>query len=459
MINIAFASLIILAGTSHAQLVTPTAAGRAWSGPVVGTISNAGLDAVNGLGRVSLSRLAMPDADGAIPAFKTPTVLAPLIAELVQIGHSPETFAAHPTAAQLAILAFAAKSAEDKMSARAAALAKDAASGVKRSNATALLTSAAEVREMAVYLDSVSEKNFAAAEQAIQTYHTAHVEAVRAFLEDLPSKMAAGQFDGKTLLLRDDEGDGWRTADGAPDEIFATPGAALAARVDEVVRMPAGPWSVAEAALLTDALAAAVAKGQVSDSAWIDEMSRRLTAAKERGEVAAVAGMLGRAAANLKKNGRLNGAQINAIEKYYSDSILRHDIRLDARILATIQTGGAGLPGWPTFQAARTAFIARMDALARRAGIGWVVAVVSVPFLVSPELSRWGLAAFVAAWMSPVGVFIWALWQRDTQNFHWKWDYLGSLMDRYFRKNDSSVKDSSVPEGPKNESVTGSFYH
>lgn len=443
MIKNTFVALVLLAGASRAQLVTPGAAAtRAWSGPVAGAVSAAGLDAVNGLGSVSLSRLSAPDAGGTILMLKTPALLGPMTATLIRAGHTPESFAARPTAEKLSILASAAKLAETDLAEQAAFLAQGAADGVKRSNAEGLSKSVVKARALDVYLDAAAKEKLAAAEKAVNAYQAIRSEAVRAFLEDLPKKMTSGEFDGKTWLKRVPYEGTWRTADSAPDEIFVKPEGALAARVKAVQRMPAGPWSVAEADILSDALTVAVEKRLVSDPSWIEEMSRRLTAAKKRGAAAAAAGTLGRAAASFDRSGRLNGKQIMAIEKYYAGAVESSSAfeldsqRVRARVLAGVQTGGAGLPGWPAVQAAKRAFVDRMQKLAIRAGAVWGILmsamIAASSFDVLKVFGGWGAAAFVLAMMSPIFVFCWAIWQRDAHTGGSP-SFLGEMMRRYFK--------------------------
>lgn len=443
MVKLPLLALVLSAAAAHAQVLAPSAGARAWSGPVAGAVSAAGLDRVAELGTVSLPRLATPGADGRIPLISSPELLNPIAAALAAAGRTPEAFAAMPSSEKLKVLAEAARTAEAGLAARAADLAEQTRSGVKKSRARGLDASAAEARALSAYLDEAAATRLAEAEKALAEFKAAREEAVRSFLEDLPAKIAAGAFEGGSLLARD-ESDGapaWRTADGAPDETFDSPQAALDARMAALDRMPPGPWTVAEAGLLTDALRFYRRAGVLADEAWFDGALARLSAAREKGEAASRAGKLGRAAAGYDA-GRMNGAEIGAVEKFYERAAEYRPfdagsdaVRIQARVLATIHTGGAGLPGWEDLRLAKREFVSRMNRLAIYAGLGWIA--LMIPTAIASSLSAFaalsGLGSFglFLAMMSPMAVFCWAIWQRDSQS-SWPGSYLSELMNRRF---------------------------
>ncbi len=439
MLKLPLLALLLSAAPSYAAVVAPSAGARAWSGPVAGAVGAAGLERTSGLGSFSLPRLAMPGADGRLPILSSPQLINPLAETLAQQQVDPVAFAALTTDAKLVILAAAAKATEARLGLNAAELAEKTRNGVSGAKAAELTRAVAEARETSLYLDAAAEASLASAETVTTAYQEALQEARRAFLEDLPQKIAAGAFDGKTLLVRDALGDApvWRTADGSPNEAFDTPDAALAARIDSAAKMTPGPWSVAEADLLIAAVRHNREISVIADSERTNEALRALFRISDLGKAAAKAGRLGPAATRLSRKGRASAADVRAVEKYYDRAVEYGgwDWRPKARVLATIQTGGTGLPGWERLQAMKRETAARMNRLAIISGLTWVAAM--IPMAIASTFNLFagfsGLASvgLFLGLMSPIFLFCWAIWQRDSLS-SWLGSSVSARLHRHF---------------------------
>lgn len=439
MPKLSLLAVLLAAVPSYAQVVAPSAGARAWAGPVAGAVGAAGLERMSGLGSFSLPRLAMPGADGRLPILASPEILNPLVETLVAQAVDPVAFAAMPTDAKLKILAAAAKVTEERLGRNAAELAEKTRNGVSGAKAAELTRAVAEAKSSSLYLDAAAEASLASAEKVTTAYQAALEEARRAFLEDLPQKIAAGAFDGKNLLARDDQGDKpvWRTADGSPNESFETPYAALAARIEDLAKMTPGPWSVAEADLLIAAVRHNREISVIADSPWTNDALRTLFRLSDQGKAASKSGRLGPAAARFAGKGRVTAADVLAVEKYYDRAVEYGgwDWRPKARVLATVQTGGTGLPGWERLQAAKREAAASMNRLAIISGLSWLAALIPMAIASSFNLFAGfsGLASFglFLGLMSPMFLFCWAIWQRDSLS-SWSGSSLSERLRRHF---------------------------
>lgn len=439
MLKLPILTLILTAVPSGAQIIAaPSQGALAWSGPVARTMSAAGHDRAARLGSLSLPRLTAPGADGRIPSLASPELLNPLVETLVAQKVDLDAFALLPTEARLTILAEAAKATEARLGREAAAIAEKTRNGLSEAGAAELADVARRARATSVYLDEASEAHLAEAEKVVTAFQKARAEALRAFREDLPKKIAAGAFTGSNLLTRDDSGTApvWRARDEAPSEIYRNAESAFYNRLNLLGDMEPGPWSAAEAELLLAAFEFNRENGTIPVSDWSNSLVRiLLPKLKAQGVAASTAGKLGPAAARFSNSGRVRASDVIAVEAFYERAVgsQSEDWRAQARVLATVHTGGSGLPGWERLQTAKHGVAARMNRAAVVSSIGAIAALIAATISGYYGLLS-GLiipSAVMFAILAPVLLCCYAVWRRDA--LLERADSISLLMRRYFK--------------------------
>ncbi len=415
--TLTFSLAVLLCAPSHAVVVAPAARARAWAAPISGAMSAAGLDRLSTLGSVSLPRLAAPGPDGRVPALASPDQLDPLARMLEHRGLDQAAFAALSTEAKLEALGAAAKAVEQGLALSAAEYERRMQeAGVSRDGFPRLEEAVRQTRELSVYLDARAEASLTAAEKTIAARRRARAEALAAYTKELPKRMAAG-FDGTTYAAREEDGARvvWRAADGHPDESFASAEALLESRVASLGEMRPGPWSLQEAGLLSAAVKHQRAVGGEQGRSWADGLLAAIDKQRARGVTAVSVGPAGAAADRFAAEERLRPADVIALERYYEGAIDMHprEWRERARVLATLETGGGGMPSWHELRDAKKTVRDRMQRIAAYAGAAWL-AVMALMGLVQTLTSGMHPFLFILLAMSPVAVWAWAIWQRDS---------------------------------------------
>ncbi len=360
---------------AQARVAVPTQAAVTWTGPVIGALSMgpAELSRLHEYGSATLPRLATPGVDGFLPLQSSPALLNPLAAELdvlVMAGRrvTPAMFSSMRPEAKVIALAIAADKASLRLGREVAAVTRTLAHGMNSANAEGVSKSAAELREMSLYLNPNEEAQLTAMEKELVAFHAARAETLRSYMEALPSRMAAGAFDGGNLLIREISGDKavWRFADGKPDQTYPSIHEAVSVRTRSIMGMKPGPWAAVDAKLLGDAVRVQLESGAVGYS---DSLVAELSVLEKVREQSQAMVSAVRLTAALPDEGTARHRSVDVLETFYADAhahaVLTHkkDWRAQARILATIHAGAMDMPGWAQLQAAK---IKALDAKARR---------------------------------------------------------------------------------------------
>lgn len=440
MIKFSLALLpVLLSGSAFAQvrIAAPTPGAAAWAGPIAGAVGAAGLERVCELGSVSLPRLATPGADGRLPFFSAPQLLNPLVETLVLRGEDPARFAALPTEAKLKVLAAAAVITEERLAMQVWRVALDTNKGIGRSEFPYVASQARYGREMSVYINDRSLIGLDMLEKRVAAYQALRQEAWRAFVEDLPAKLAAGAFDAKNLIGSERDGDKtvWLDAAGNPEVTSHSPDRVIGLRLGAIGQMQPGPWSAAEVDLLRAALRSRMMDGTISPSRWTNRTRDRLQSLQQRSETMATQGHLGDAVARFSGNGRVTAHAVRSIDAYYKNAVVLSDWSwpAQARVLAAIHKGGLGFPSWKRLQAAKEQLAARADfastalvLTSMAASLGAVIATLLGYFRdISPAASL----GLIAALLLPLIVSVFFF---DDRSLAEK-SRLSELMSRYFK--------------------------
>lgn len=425
----------LLAAPSYAQvrIAAPSAGASAWFGPMTGFVREAGMDRIAALESLSLSRLAAPGTDGRFAFAAAPQLLEPLVESLAEAGVDPVQFPDLPLEFQLTILQTAATLTEERLNMKVWRVVQDTHKGIGRSAFSEVAREAAKSREMSLYLNDRTMEGLAILEERVKKFHAAREEAERAFLYDLPGKIAAGEINAQTLLRTEDDGGRtlWKTEGESPERVYPTPEAALDARLETLTLMPPGPWSATEASLLNDALYRAMESGAISPSRWTVRAWNTLHEAQKAGLDAASESRLSRSASRLAA-GRATTADVVAVEKFYVESYDRAGRvwPVQAKILAAIQTGGFGLPSWKDLHDARRAL---GDKLTRRE-IRGILFGISLGALASVIPSDgWSIALFLLV-VVPFAAAVRSMLRRHAMDEYGYGSRLVKAMPEYFSR-------------------------
>jgi hypothetical protein len=394
-LKLPFAAFLLLSLPLRAQLVAGSASeAAAWVGPMTGAVSGAGSDRVAGLGFTSLTALSRLDQSGHYPFVSAPHVLAPLVPFVQAQGFTPKAFAALPTTEKLAVLSRAAAPAE----AQAAQLADEAVTAVSKPIGLKTYDDVArkvnKAGEFSFYLPAERAAAVAAAAEVVAEYSQKRAELRAAWVFELPAKIAAGAFDGKNLLGRDQ--DGWYAADENPNRRYATLQELYDARIQRASQAPQGPWTVAEYNLMHEAL------GYISvaplDDPWTAGRASwnesELPSSRLKNKIA---DLRGEALKWSAQNPELHAAvlrlaagtprakDLKAVDRFYwsplKDATFARDFFVgdgtgsnwtsQARIIAEIRTGGTAMPSWARIQELRSKLIRRYNQSALAGLIGF----------------------------------------------------------------------------------------
>lgn len=362
--------------SAQVRVAPPSAGATAWVGPLAGAVKEMGLGGIAGLESSSLSRLTAPGTDGRLTFVAAPQLLNPLVETLEASGVDPIQFPDLPLEFKMTILRTAATLTEERLNMKVWEVVGNTHKGIGRSAIQAISGEARKARETSLYLNDRTMEGLIILETRVKQFHAARAEATREFLEDLPKKISAGAFDGKTLLRTEDDGGRvlWTMAGDSPERAYATPEAALDARLDALALMPPGPWSLAESKLLMAAMDHLMGNGTISPSRWTVRVHNILLATEKAGLEAVRASLLARSASRIE-SGKATAADVLAVERFYAKSYDRAGRvwPVEAKILAAIHAGGSGLPSWERLQAARLAIskrISRLDLAAARLMLG-----------------------------------------------------------------------------------------
>ncbi len=434
---VVLSSLLASPALAQVRVSAPTPGAAAWAGPISGAVSAAGLERVSQLGSLSLPRLATPGADGRLPLFSSPQLLNPLVETLVLRGEDPARFAALPTEAKLKVLNAAALLTEERLAMQVWRVALDTNKGIGRSEFPYVASEAKYGREMSVYINDRTIIGLVMLEERVAAYEKVRQAAWRAFVEDLPAKIAAGAFDAKTLMRSERDGDKtvWLDAAGNPEQASDSAERVIDLRLGAVAQVQPGPWSAAEVDLLRAALQARMEDGTISPSRWTNNMTGRLLALKQRGENTATTGPLGKAVSHFSGNGRVTAHDVRSIDDYYRNTVTDSDWNwaVQARVLAAIRDGGLGFPSWDRLQAAKVRLSKHADfastALVIASLAGSLAVVFATIFGYFSDISSLSALGAIAVPLLPLLASIFFFDDRSLAEKN----RLSDLMNRYFK--------------------------
>lgn len=435
------AALLLLSTGARAQIVAGAASeAAAWVGPMSAAVTAAGSERVAGLGSVSLTNLSMPDASGRLPFVSAPQVLAPLTAALAAQGVTPASFAALPTAERLAVLSRAAVPAEAQAAAAADAALAAVAVPVRNGTYEDASRKTADAEESALYLSPEKAAQVAAAVAAVKKFERRRSQLIKSFLEDLPSKIAAGEINGATLLDRD--ADGWHAADENPAIRHETLNELYRVRLANLGRAVPGPWTLREVAVLKASLgrrdvAEALSrelKASPGSNLAIEQLVQYLDfhANRAREAIAADPKMF----ATLKRfeKGSASGVDIRRVEKAYYNSIERAGYS-NPWIAGTILSGSLTLPGWEELKALKRQAMKDYHRNALQGMVGFIAAMLMTAAAGASTLPPLAKAAAFALMFVPMAWMFLNIWRRDDFQFE------AESVDRYVNRPRRSLLD------------------
>jgi|GEM_PF-2822777 len=428
---LSLATLLALALPLRAQRVSGAASeAAAWVGPIASAVSAAGSERIAGLGFTSLTALSQVDATGRYPFLCAPQALGPLVTAVRAQGLEPEAFSALSTTEKLEVLSRAAAPAQ----AQAAQIADEALAAVAEplslGTADDAARKVANARAVSIYLPASRAAAVAAAAKTVVDFEQKRAELMEAYLHDLPAKLAAGAFDGDNFIGRDR--DGWYAADEKPTQRHETLAALYAARLQSAAQKPAGPWTVAEYALLHQALenprnAAALDEPWTEGRDWwtgsmLPSSRLKREISLRQSDAAGWASRLPGLAAAVARfgAGAPRAADFAAVDKFYLSALnnrFRFDWTAHARIVAAVRTGDAALPSWARIQELRREAKSRYQKNAFTGMFAFCGALIAAGLV---GASHWPPAfKFVAfaAMLAPMAWMFVNIWRRDVFPF------------------------------------------
>jgi hypothetical protein len=420
------AALLLISVSARAQVVVGAAAeAGAWVGPMAAAVTAAGSERISSLGYTSLTNLSSPDAKGRLPFVAEPLALAPLAQAVRAQGLTPQTFAALPTAEKLTVLTRAAVPAE----AHAAAVADEALAAVAEPvrigtymDASKKVANAADV---SLYLRADRAEKVAAAVTAVKTYEKRRSQLIKAFLEDLPGKIAAGEINGGNIIGRD--ADGWYAADESPEQRYATVNELYRSRLDRLGRGAYGPWTIRQSRLLKAALRnqdvaealSAEHRGSPEATPAPAALARFMDMHAKRGWESFAGDPKLKGSIQRFQKGAARGTDVRKIEKFYDSALNRaaYGSTTMSWLAAAIHNGSDGVPGWEELKSIKREAQKGYQRNALRGMVGFIAAMAT---MVLTGVSDWPnaakLAAFAAMWV-PMGWMFLNIWRRDAYGF------------------------------------------
>lgn len=416
MMKLAFtlaSSLLAASASAQVRVAPPTAGALAWSGAIAGVFGEAGAGGMAQLDSLSLTRLSAPLSDGRLTLVASPQLLNPLVQTLEEGGLDPAQFPDMPLEFRITLLRSAAEMTEGRLSQKVWETVQNTHKGIGRSAYLETAREAELARENSIYLNDRTLEGLRILEDRVKAFAAARDEAQRAFLEDLPAKIAAGAFDAENLLQTEDDGGRtlWKTGGDSPDRAYPTPEAAFDARIETLALMPPGPWSADEARLLKKALLNAMMAGTIIPSRWTvhanDAIDRAADAAEGTNKSRLTA-----ARARIIQGGA-KSADVHAVERYYAEAHDRASVwPMRARILATLKTGTKDFPSWSRVRETRFALEDRLGWIGGRAVQTGIVTTILASLLSGNRWNGPAIAILLAAMLTPFVIAVIAFEKR-----------------------------------------------
>jgi hypothetical protein len=250
-----------------------------------------------------------------------------------------------------------------------------------------------------LYLDSTRSRKIQLLYKAVQRLKAERSAQMEEWMKLTAGKMARGDFDGVSPIVRDGKDGGWAHVDASPDmPRYATFEEAVLARIAQADDMPEGPWKARMYAAVAEALDSAAAGEQ-----GLEEERRKelLTLALEKRDAAAGApDSIAAALASLKaykagaKKAPIKDAK--ALLEHYDgqvSSLFRQDSRKRWRLGAAIETGKYEAEGYlsrerltgiiGTNAKAQKTWIQAGFAAAAVGALGGALALIGIPALIT----------------------------------------------------------------------------